>query len=294
MATYRNQLWELATGQYGYVTTTDAAELGVPDVELRKIAARGRIRRVGHGLYRFDDLPPTRTDQFYEAVARVGPDAHLTGDAVLAFHELALVNPRRIRVGTGRRVQRQLPEWIEVIRENVPAAALTAYELVASTTVAYALEQCLPILMEERLVDAVNKAERDGLITRREAARLRTARKPMSVKGYDTPPKHVNALNTRLSNITKTSGGNELRVRRALANAIVAQMLPPGVVKGGTAMKLRVGEPASRFTPDLDAARAANVTVEDYIDDLGRRGGLRARRRRPGRAAAAGCCRLGE
>ena len=173
MATYREQLWELATGQHGYVTTTDAAELGVPDVELRKIAARGKLHRVGHGLYRFEDLPRTRTDQFYEAVALVGPGAHLTGDAVLAFHELGLVNPRRIRVGTGRRVERHLPPWLELVRENVPPDALTVYELVASTTVAYALEQCIPIVMNERLADAVDKAEREGLINRREAGVLR-------------------------------------------------------------------------------------------------------------------------
>jgi hypothetical protein len=36
-------------------------------------------------------------------------------------------------------------------------------------------------------------------------------------------------------------------------------------------MKLRVGETASRFTTDLDAARAANTTVEDYIDEFDQR-----------------------
>ena len=36
-------------------------------------------------------------------------------------------------------------------------------------------------------------------------------------------------------------------------------------------MKLRVGETASRFTTDFDAARAANATVEDYIDEFDQR-----------------------
>ena len=39
------------------------------------------------------------------------------------------------------------------------------------------------------------------------------------------------------------------RIMRAVANVAVGQMLPPSVVKGGTAMKLRVGDPGSRFTP---------------------------------------------
>ncbi len=99
-------------GQYGFLTAADAHELGIPMVELGKLAARGQIRHVAYGLYRFDDLPPSRYDQFFEAVSRVGGDAHLTGDAVLALHNLALVNPRQVRVGTTRRVRAKLPEWI--------------------------------------------------------------------------------------------------------------------------------------------------------------------------------------
>ncbi|MBK5222084.1 MAG: hypothetical protein JJE52_04260 [Acidimicrobiia bacterium] len=57
-------------------------------------------------------------------------------------------------------------------------------------------------------------------------------------------------------------------MQRAVANVVVGQMVPPSVVKGGTAMKLRVGESGSRFTPDFDATRHANVTVDDYLDDL--------------------------
>ena len=61
------------------------------------------------------------------------------------------------------------------------------------------------------------------------------------------------------------------RIQRAVANTVVGQMLPPGVVKGGTAMKLRVGEASSRFTPDLDASRMASVTLEHYLDELAER-----------------------
>jgi hypothetical protein len=45
-------------------------------------------------------------------------------------------------------------------------------------------------------------------------------------------------------------------------------MLPDGVVKGGTAMKIRVGEAGSRYTPDFDASRSRNVTVDDYVEQL--------------------------
>lgn len=43
-----------------------------------------------------------------------------------------------------------------------------------------------------------------------------------------------------------------------MANAIVASMLPDGVVKGGSALKMRFGEENTRFTTDLDTATATD------------------------------------
>jgi len=60
--------------------------------------------------------PSTSRDQFMEAVLRVGPKAYLTHDAVLALHNLGLVNPRRIRVGTPRRARPRLPDYVEVVQ----------------------------------------------------------------------------------------------------------------------------------------------------------------------------------
>ena len=95
-------------GQYGYITTDDAAKNDTPPVELAKLAAVGRLRNVARGIYHFDDMPPTKFDQYFEAVLRVGKEAFLTGDAVLALHNLALVNPKRIRAGTTTRKRKNL------------------------------------------------------------------------------------------------------------------------------------------------------------------------------------------
>ena len=50
-----------------------------------------------------------------------------------------------------------------------------------------------------------------------------------------------------------------VKLRALLANAIVGQMLPNGAVKGGTALKFRFGDAATRFTTDLDAARQSDL-----------------------------------
>ena len=90
----------------------------------------------------------------------------------------------------------------------------------------------------------------------------------MTDPAYPTPPVHRAALEQRLRNICGSLGVNELRTRTSLAHTVVAQMLPAGVVKGGAAIKLRVGDRASRLTTDLDAARAATHTIESYTAEL--------------------------
>lgn len=50
-----------------------------------------------------------------------------------------------------------------------------------------------------------------------------------------------------------------VRYRTTMANTIVAQMLPSGVVKGGASLKIRYGFAATRFTTDLDTARSDDL-----------------------------------
>jgi len=80
------------------------------------------------------------------------------------------------------------------------------------------------------------------------------------------PPGNVSNLHSRISSAAKVRGTFERRIQRIVANVIVGQMLPGGVVKGGTAMQLRRGEDATRFTPDLDASRRAGESVDDYVE----------------------------
>jgi len=84
----------------------------------------------------------------------------------------------------------------------------------------------------------------------------------------DTPPSNLRSLQARIDNEAAARNQPVRRIMRAVANVAVGQMLPPSVVKGGTAMKLRVGELGSRFTPDFDASRSAEITLDDYIDRL--------------------------
>ena len=126
-----------------------------------------------YGVYRFPDFPASRFDAYFEAVARVGGDAHLVGDSVLQLHGLAQVNPATVKVGTTRRVRRTLPDWIEVVPTAGVDEGITQYEGIQSATVAAALEACRGTLIGERFDAAIDDARSTGLVTAAEAAQLR-------------------------------------------------------------------------------------------------------------------------
>lgn len=168
-ATNRRQLHERALEQYGFVTTRDVRDLGIPKNAFDQIAHRGGLTRVAFGVYRFDDIPPTARDSYMEAVLTVGDDAFLIADAVLALHDLALVNPTLIRVGTRRRVRVTTPTTIEVVRlTKILPEDLAVYEAIPCTTVARALVDCIGIVMTDRLLDAARDAADRGLLRRAE------------------------------------------------------------------------------------------------------------------------------
>lgn len=168
------RLYDIAVDQYGFITRDDARDVGVAAQYLTVLAKRGVLEHTGFGLYRFPQVPTTEWTSYMEAVLRVGEGAFLTDDAVLALHELALVNPLRVRVGVPRRVRRDLPGWIEVVKGTAPVE-LTTYEGIPSTTVAQALRDCIGRVPRDRLVDALEDARQRGLVRRREVPDLAAA-----------------------------------------------------------------------------------------------------------------------
>lgn len=174
---YREIVRDLALDHYGYVTTKDAVEAGVPAVELPKLAARGGLENVAYGLYRVPDAPATAFDQFAEALLRAGEGAYLHGESVLAVLGLADVNPRQIRVAVPRRARPKLPAFIELTRE-VGDPHVTLYEGLAAQHVADAILECRGRIEDERLLEAAKQARVDGLLTTAQWQRVRKELRP--------------------------------------------------------------------------------------------------------------------
>ncbi len=81
-------------------------------------------------------------------------------------------------------------------------------------------------------------------------------------------PRHLTQLQARIRNRSRALGRGEGVLERLIANVVVGQMLPPGMMKGGTALKVRIGDTRTRFSRDLDATRMADTSLDAYLDSL--------------------------
>lgn len=165
------KIYERAADNYGYITTKEAAEIGVPKSEMSALAKRKRLVHKGYGVYRLaTHYQPTEFDGYAEAVLLGGEGAIIWGESVLAMHDLALVNPPAIEVATNRRVRRTLPPWIKLVRRK--GGEVAYYQGIACQPLADAIRTCKGAVMAERLADGVRKAERNGYLRLGEAEQL--------------------------------------------------------------------------------------------------------------------------
>ena len=170
--THRERLLVLACASHGVVTTGAAQTAGVPAVEVRRLAARGLLARIGRGVYRMHEAPVTSMSEFAEAVALAGDGAVLVDEAVLSAHGLAQVNLRRIRVATPRRVRAKVPETVEIVRRRVPPDQRDSIDGVPAMTIEAALLTTRGRVMTERLVTAAHDAADRGLLDPEQEARV--------------------------------------------------------------------------------------------------------------------------
>ncbi|MDR2620209.1 MAG: hypothetical protein LBC29_03685 [Propionibacteriaceae bacterium] len=177
----RENLWEIALDQYGYVTTFDTVRFGVSPGELRKLASRRKLVRVFQGVYRFPEFPVSTNDQFMEAVlwAR-DPLAVLSHETALDVRELSDVNPNVIHVSVPKRKnlirRKEMPGVFVVHYENLAPEQRGWWEQIPCVTAETAIDQSIVSLPRPDLLQqAIDKAVARGLINEATAARQRKA-----------------------------------------------------------------------------------------------------------------------
>lgn len=171
----QTRLWEVALDQYGFVTSADAARLGIDVVELGKLSHRHQLEHVGYGIYRFPQLPATALDAYMLAVLWAGGRGVLSHDTALELYALSEVNPDKIHltVPEGYRPRRQGGELYVVHHQNLGRRDVRRHEGVPIVTAGVAIGQCIDSGVASHLLrQALETARARGAVTDAEQAEL--------------------------------------------------------------------------------------------------------------------------
>ena len=142
----RDVLWEAATAQHGFVTTTQAQELGISPMALQMLVQRGTVDRAARGVYRFPQYPVSQYDQLALAVLWTGvPEACLSHETALDAYEISDINPNvvHITVAKRRRLRRAGGEGYVVHYEDLGPGQVGWWQEIPTVTVATAIDQCI-------------------------------------------------------------------------------------------------------------------------------------------------------
>lgn len=168
-------LFDRAASQYGYLTPHDAIELGVDPNRLPKLAERGTIERIAHGLYRIPAVPPAALDHYMEATLWPRGGGVLSHDTALDVHDLCDVNPARIHVTVpaGMRITRAVPDAYVLHHRDLPPADVTLHEGIAIVTPAQAIRDGIERQLGGHLIkQAIATARERGALTQAERREL--------------------------------------------------------------------------------------------------------------------------
>ena len=166
-----NRIFDVAIENHGLITTSLARKMGVAPGTLVDLAQRGRLMRIGQGVYQLVQYVPDVNDPYAQAVALVGEGAYLYGESVIAMLNLAPTNPDRIYVATANRVRKNLGDGIAVCKVKAGYRPVLI-EGIPSQKVVDAIMSAKATMPVDRLKSAGVEALRIGRIDDGEKRRL--------------------------------------------------------------------------------------------------------------------------
>ncbi len=144
----RDELWEIATTQHGFVTAQQAAEASIGKQAVQMLVRRGTLERAAYGVYRFPQYPVGEVDQLALAVlwTRV-PEAAMSHETALDAYGISDINPNRIHltVGKHRRFRRTGGEDYVVHYEDLDTKQISWWQEIPTVTPTTAIEQCIVV-----------------------------------------------------------------------------------------------------------------------------------------------------
>lgn len=168
-------LLDVAGEQRGFITPQDAVRVGVPRVELPKMAARGVLEHRSHGVYRIPNFPVRRNDDLMEATLWAGGLGVISHESALELWGLADVNPRKINLTVGRRIRRAHGEAYRVWVADLSTADIDHRDDIPLTTVRRSILDAATTGTDPQMIEqALRNADRYDLVGIDEIAELRS------------------------------------------------------------------------------------------------------------------------
>jgi len=164
------QAFEVATDQYGFITFDDIRRMGADPARLRRWHHSDKIDRVGHGIYRFRQIPPTPLDSY--ALATLWPAGRgvLSHDTALELYELCDINPEKIHLTLppGYRPRRKGGEQYVLHFSDLNESDLGWHEGIRIVAPLMAIKQAIDSAVPRYLLrQAIETAGRLGLVLRK-------------------------------------------------------------------------------------------------------------------------------
>lgn len=174
------QLFEIAAGRNGFVTTDDAKQIGATAQALVDMHRHGQLDRVGHGVYRFNAFPVGPLDELMQATLWPRGLGTISHDSALDLWDLCDVNPAKIHVTVPKRarIRRATPALYEIHVRDLEPADVTRHEGIPVVTPLRAIVDGIARHLDARLVDqAVGNARARGLLLAAELRGVEAARR---------------------------------------------------------------------------------------------------------------------
>lgn len=175
----RDELWDIATTQHGFVTAQQATELEIDKHALQMLVHRGTLTRVAHGVYRFPQYPVGQYDRHTLAVLWTrAPEACLSHETALDAYGVSDVNPNRIHVTVARhrRLRRTGGDDYVVHYEDLAPTQVGWWQEIPTVTPMTAIAQCIAYDTPTYLLrQAIDRGHTQGYLTTKEREELAQA-----------------------------------------------------------------------------------------------------------------------
>ncbi|MBR5258935.1 MAG: type IV toxin-antitoxin system AbiEi family antitoxin domain-containing protein [Eggerthellaceae bacterium] len=163
-----------AVDDFGLITSAEAAQLGMSNAELVQQADKGRLVRVGRGVYRMPIWPFQKEAPYAIAVKSAGEGALLYGESVVALLGLAPTDPSKMWIGVSKRTRRDLGSGVTLVQ--VKNANPVWLEGIPCQPVAEAIDYAVVSMGWDRAMQAAEEALRQGYISECDKANLEKKR----------------------------------------------------------------------------------------------------------------------